>query len=160
MTKESRFELRPTLDIRIATDSRRSRVHALVDSGSPITLFSAVIAYRLDIDLTWRHADTQKVNILGDEHEAVMATVNLAMDEFPQISWSARVGFLREDLDLPFSGVLGTEGFFEKWVVSFNLPENYFVVEEPKAFGDRFPKDPATYVRENLDDESWWRPGD
>ena len=69
--------------------------------------------------------------------------LELMLPPFDDLVWRAEVGLLVEDLPLPFSGVLGTAGFFDRWVVSFNYSQSYFVVEEPETFRKRLPADPT-----------------
>jgi hypothetical protein len=134
-------------------------LRALVDTGSPLTLFTPVAALRLGVDLENYPKPPRKVQILGAEHDAVMISAHMRLDPFEDVVWEADVGILLEDLDLPFSGVLGTEGFLDRWVVSFNKAENYFVVEKPKIFSERFHVDPVQMVLDRFGDQDWWPPG-
>jgi hypothetical protein len=44
--------------------------------------------------------------------------------------WPARVAFVIDPtLQMPFQGVLGTDGFLDKFAVTFNFYYDYFVIE-------------------------------
>ncbi len=63
------------------------------------------------------------------------------MPPFEGLSWETEVGFFVDDWQMPFAGVLGHQGFLDRWAVSFNYSQNYFVVEEPGVFHGRLPPD-------------------
>ena len=44
---------------------------------------------------------------------------------------------MREEVDLRFQGLLGTEGVLDRWVVGFNYDESRFVVEERDTLRQR-----------------------
>jgi hypothetical protein len=85
--------------------------------------------------------------------------VHLTLPPFHDVSWETEVLFLRAELDLPFAGVLGHEGFLDRWVVSFNYPDNYFVVEEHDSFVQRIPTDQYETFQQGSYDSEWTRPG-
>ena len=98
------------------------------------------------------------MRLLGTSHKAERHFVRLMLPPFGDVSWETEVFFLREELDLPFAGCLGTLGFLDRWVVSFNAYDNYFVVEERDSFVNRFPADPYEVFQQQFDSE-WAPPG-
>jgi hypothetical protein len=64
--------------------------------------------------------------------------VELTLPAEPGITWEARVGFVKAaELQMPCQGVLGTEGFLDKFAVTFNYYYDYFIIERPDDFHDR-----------------------
>ena len=52
--------------------------------------------------------------------------------------WQARVGFITDPgFQMVFQGILGTEGFLDKWAVTFNKYNEYFELESPDEAYDR-----------------------
>jgi hypothetical protein len=59
-------------------------------------------------------------------------TVELSLAGDPDRAWEARVGFITDpQFQMPFQGLLGTEGFLDRWAVTFNKYYEYFEVLEP-----------------------------
>jgi hypothetical protein len=81
----------------------------------------------------------QKLKFLNHEWEAVAHTVTLCLPAFPDLIWEAEVDFVLEE-GLSF-GLLGLEGFLNRWAVSFNAYHNYFVIEPIEDFHQRMPID-------------------
>jgi len=131
------------------------RVLALIDTGAPVTIFDLAVAEPLGIRLGQPGVPVEPVTILGGTHKAERHLVTLTLPPFQGMSWETEVLFLREELDVAFAGLLGTVGFLDRWVVSFNYYDNYFVVEERDSFQDRIPKD---MEREFQRFDSEWSP--
>lgn len=91
-----------------------------MDTGAPATFFDRGVADALGIRLGRTGADTGSMRILGG-HWSVQF-------EHVQITWFAdpnargRPVSVCQDpaLQMPFQGVLGTAGFLDKFVVTFN----------------------------------------
>lgn len=78
--------------------------------------------------------------------------VSLHIREMPDLAWEAEVDFVLDDPSpLPF-GLLGQEGFLNKWVVSFNYQMGYFVVEPIEEFEVRLPVDPYDELQKRYPD--------
>ncbi len=74
----------------------------------------------------------------------------LASDSMTEVDESSPrsrsiVDFKDPALRMPFQGVLGTEGFLDKFAVTFDKYYDYFVVERPGNYHERMGK--------NLDDD-------
>ncbi|MGH9297644.1 MAG: hypothetical protein ACRDZP_06660 [Acidimicrobiales bacterium] len=74
---------------------------------------------------------------MGRSWPAVSAEVGLALEPFADMGWSAEVDFLLDE-GPPF-GLLGYEGFLNRWAVSFNGYLGYFIVEPADGFDQRQP---------------------
>lgn len=134
------------------------------------------VAESLGIDLPRPREACGTVRILGIEVPAEPAMVHMMLPPFHEISWESEVLFLKDEVDIPFMGVLGQHGFLDRWVVSFNYYESYLVVEEQAVFEGRLPPEAlekakqAIASRFGIDtyeafqtgalDSEWERPGD
>jgi len=133
------------------------KIRALVDTGAPFCIFSLAVAERLDIDMGLGRGRDRDVHILGGVHKARVAPVVLELPPFDGITWETQACFLYGDLELSFAGVLGQEGFLDRWVVSFNYYDRYFVVEQRDSFAERLPVDVSEVQLREYDSE-WDRP--
>lgn len=133
------------------------KIRALVDTGAPFCIFGRAVAERLDIDMGLGRGPKRDVHILGGIHEARVASVVLELPPFEGITWETEACFLYADLELSFAGVLGQEGFLDRWVVSFNYYDRYFVIEERDSFVERLPPRVTDEYLRQLDSE-WDRP--
>ena len=79
--------------------------------------------------------------ILRPTVDVRLEQLQLTLPPFEGLSWETEVGFFVDDWQMPFAGVLGHQGFLDRWAVSFNYSQNYFVVEEPGVFHGRLPPD-------------------
>jgi hypothetical protein len=105
---------RPTVNLTVSSGIRDIRIRALVDTGSQSCIFGRAVADALEIDVGPGGA-RRRLRILGDVHEAVTAHVTMDLPPFEGLSWEADAAFLVENLDLSFAGVLGQEGFLNRW---------------------------------------------
>jgi len=160
--EEPRFgqppETRPTVNLTLSTDDHEIKIRALVDTGAPSCIFGRAVADALGIDVGPGCTPRRKVRILGDTHDAVTEHVMFDLPPFQGLSWEAQAGFLVEDLNLSFAGVLGQEGFLDHWVASFNYYDGYFVIEERDSFVGRLGVDPYEIYQRGPFDSEWERP--
>ena len=75
---------------------------------------------------------------MGRTWPAQTALVTMHLQPFVD-AWEAEVDFVHDE-GLPF-GLLGYEGFLNRWAVSFNGYHGYFVVAPVDLFHDRQPSD-------------------
>lgn len=117
-----------------------SRTKALIDTGSPRTIFPRGIGDLLGFEFPTFGADAPtKIKLLGHEWPAITEVVQLVLRPFQDDAWDAEVDFVLEE-GLPF-GVLGYEGFLNRWAVSFVGAFGYFVVEPADDFDARVPNE-------------------
>lgn len=88
---------------------------------------------------------TKQIQLMGHAWPAVTATVNLLLRPFHDMGWAAEIDFVLEE-GLPF-GLLGYEGFLNRWAVSFNGYQGYVVVEPTDEFDDRQPPEVFEILR-------------
>lgn len=135
---------RPTVDVTLLLGGEEASERALVDTGSPRTVFSrgAAIALQIDLpELGEGGPNVKTLTFLGNKWEAVSETVTLQLPTYPDLRWEAEVDFVLDEA-LPY-GLLGHEGFLDRWAVSFNAYHSYFVVEPVDDFHNRVPVDVA-----------------
>ena len=61
-----------------------------------------------------------------------LSTSKLTLLAEPENNWSARVAFVMDPaLQMPFQGVLGTDGFLDKFAVTSNKYYDYFILSGP-----------------------------
>lgn len=148
--------LRPTVDVELSRGNLDWRVRALIDTGAPLTVFTRGAGEALDVDFSDRSAPRRRVRLLGKLWDVLGQHVTLTLPPFSDLWWEAQVWFLLDDWDMPY-GLLGSEGFLEKWAVSFNKYYDYFVVEPAEEFHRDLPVDPfAEFQKLDLD----WEPRD
>lgn len=108
-----------------------------MDTGAPITLFDPSVAYALDLDAR-RSVETGRVRVLGGDWPVRFEHVEVHLAGQPELSWTLRAAFVTDPaFQMPFQGVLGTEGFLDRFVVTFNAYDDYFLVERPGDWHDR-----------------------
>lgn len=130
--------LRPTLDVRLAHADLEWSFRALVDTGAPVTFFDYAAAEALCIDLTRSDARRGRLTILGGDWDAVFEYVDICLVDDRIYQWQAEVAFVTNpSLRMPFQGVLGTEGFLDKFAVTFDKYYDYFVIERPDNYHER-----------------------
>jgi hypothetical protein len=132
-------------------------VRALVDTGAPDCIFDVAVADALAIDMSPGAGRDRRLHILGGEHRSRVAMVGLHLPPFDGIVWETEACFLFAELDMSFIGVLGQNGFLDRWVASFNYYDGYFIIEERDEFVGRLGEDPGEIPRPWLDSE-WDRP--
>ena len=137
--------LRPTVDVELTAGDEHWATKALVDSGAPFTLFDRAAAEALNIDHNAPDVDSRRRwhRIAGRTRKAQVEHVTLRLVEppFDEIWWEAEVDFLMDDWDMPY-GLLGQQGFLDRWVVTFNAYRQYIVIQEVPAFEAALPVDP------------------
>jgi hypothetical protein len=135
------------VDITVQFGDRKWTPRALIDTGAPLTIFDRGTAEALGVDFEKVPRTIERHKIGGATREAQVERVKLTIKPFNDLTWETDVAFLIEEWDMPFA-VLGTQGFLDRWVVTFNAGANYFVVEEPSSFADRLPPDAAAVYEE------------
>ena len=77
-----------------------------------------------------------KIHLLGSEWPTIQRTVQLQLQPFDEV-WEAEVDFVIDE-GLAF-GLLGYEGFLNRWAVSFNGYHGYIIVEPVESHRDNVP---------------------
>lgn len=125
------------LDVRLMLGDREAQTLALIDTGSPRTIFPRGIGDLLGIQFPRFKSDASTViTMLGGDYPALTETVMLQLHPAKgSLPWEAEADFVFDD-DLPYA-VLGYEGFFNHWVVLVNGYGAYFVLEELEDYEER-----------------------
>lgn len=125
--------LRPTIDVELRCEPNGLwRTRALIDTGSPLTVFDRGAAEALVINLGRSDAETGTVALLGSHPRVQFEYVDLSIIAEPEFTWTARVAFILDrNFQMVFQGILGTEGFLDKWAVTFNKYYDYFALQRP-----------------------------
>jgi hypothetical protein len=126
-------QLRPTVDVHLESPPTGEwTTKALIDTGSNLTVFDRATAEALCIGIGNFGAEKGTIAILGQSLIVQFEYVELSLPSQPGNSWDARVAFITDrTFQMPFQGILGAEGFLNKFVVTFHAYENYFLVEHP-----------------------------
>ncbi len=129
--------MRPTVEVELSVVDLRITTKALIDTGAPRTVFPSGVADVLGIELP--KTGTLDIDLMGRRWPAITASVNLLLRPFDDLGWNADVDFVLDE-GLRF-GLLGYEGFLNRWAVSFNAYRGYLVVEPVDSFEGRMPVD-------------------
>lgn len=145
---------RPTVDVRLRADTEAWLSKALIDTGAPRCIFDRSTADALGLDLSDR-SRLRTHYLVGGEWDAVPRLVELSLPQVEGVLWEAEVDFILADWEMPF-GLLGHEGFLDRWVVTFNRYRNYIVVQSVDDFEDNLPVDPWDAFQASFD--GWDQP--
>ena len=147
---------RPTVDVKLQHgDTGDWTLRALIDTGAPITFFDRGAADAVGVRIGHAGAEKGTIRIFGGTWRVQFEMVDLTLMVDEELSWPARVAFVIDpDLQMPFQGVLGTEGFLDKFAVTFNRYYDYFIVERPDDFHERRGKH-LTRDATGAADENW-----
>jgi len=128
--------LRPTLDVRLCFAPNGDwTTRALIDTGAPITVFDRGAADALGVRIGQSGAHTGTIALLGAERRVQFEYVDLNLVQDPARTWTAHVAFIKDpSFQMVFQGLLGTEGFLDKWAVTFNKYYDYFEIRQPDDF--------------------------
>ena len=152
-----RILLRPTLDITVDFQGSSWTTKALVDTGAPFTLFDRGAAEALGVDFLGKRALRRRHTIAGGTYTARVELVTLSLPGVQSLVWDTDVDFFESDWGMPFGCLLGHEGFLDRFVLSFNAYDGYFIVEERDSFHDRLPDDHVAVAEQQ--ELGWKGPG-
>lgn len=134
--------LRPTVDVVLEYGGSQRppwQADALVDTGATHSVFDFATAGALGVQLGDASAKTGRIRILGGTWDVQVETVQLTLAGDPEYSWAAEVGFIRDrTMRMPFQGILGADGFLDRFAVTFNQYHEYIVIERPDEVHERF----------------------
>lgn len=119
--------LRPVIPIEISYQNRSVPYEVLVDSGADFCIFDAEIGELLGIDIT--NGEPQEVGgITGKVETYYVHTVTMKVGGWP---YHTKVGFLHNIARLGY-GVVGQKGFFDVFIVRFDLLKEEIEFKERK----------------------------
>lgn len=152
---------RPVVNVRLEYEETGDwTLQALVDTGAPRTVFDRGTADAIGVRVNYFGAESVTIRIMGGSWLAQLETVELSLPDVPGPRWTAQVAFIKDPaFQMPFQGVLGADGFLDRFAVTFNCYHNYFVIESADDFHNRVGQhliaDPAA-----APDPEWERPTD
>ena len=115
---------RPSLVVELQTPQTLLRILSIVDSGADYCLFPSSVGTFLGLEINKGHL-RQFTGVGGMEQSSYFHKVNLSISAGPQFMDS--VGF-SEGLDSLGCGILGQEGFFDRFEVRFNRKRRFFTL--------------------------------
>jgi aspartyl protease len=115
---------RPYLIVRLTHETKHKDVIALVDSGADLCLFHSDIGRLLGIDIE-SGPELAFQGVSGTKASAYLHRVSLTVRGMN--STSLDVGFT--DSMAVGTGLLGQQGFFEQFQISFYLDRSFFEVD-------------------------------
>lgn len=117
---------RPTVDVRLVHDGAEWTTRALIDTGSPLTVFDYGTAEALGIRIGNTGHRSGTVALLGAQRVVQYEYVDLTVLDAGEHTWLADVAFIKQmDFQMAFQGILGQQGFLDRHVVTFNLRDSY-----------------------------------
>lgn len=120
--------LKPIIDIRIASGERSLQYRALVDSGADFSIFHTEVGEALGLDIT----AGEKLTFGGvQKTEAAAAYLHKITLVIGGWKYATTVGFSEEISDDSY-GILGQKGFFDIFVVKFDLIKESIELKERK----------------------------
>ena len=114
-------------------------------------VFPRGVGDALGFDFPFASGADTTIQLMGQSWPVITRPVWLELPPFEDLGWEALVDFVLDE-GLPF-GLLGYEGFLNRWVVSFNGHGAYFVVEPIDWFETRLPPDPFEELQRQFPDE-------
>ena len=106
--------LRPIIQIEFETPAGNFNYFVLIDSGADYCMFHAKIGEELGLDIQ----SGKSITFYGTSGEPQKAYFHKVTFKVGGIEHTCEVGFSYEMEKLPY-GLLGQDGFFDKWTVKF-----------------------------------------
>ena len=129
--------LKPLVTIVLKHGERKVKLFALVDSGADACLFPKGVADLLGIDV--RSGDRiDFIGIGGSSTQFYFHEVEILLGSY-QVK--AKVGFSTSQ-NIGMSGVLGQQGFFENFIISFDHKNGFIEIKKPNILRDLTSKLP------------------
>lgn len=120
--------LKPVIPIRISTERSSLRYAALIDSGADFSIFHAELAEYLGLDIHSGRKETFGGIQERGGAEAFLHKVTLNVGGW---DYKTTVGFSYDIAQHGF-GILGQKGFFDIFVVKFDLAKEAIELKEEK----------------------------
>lgn len=115
-------QYRPVIDVNLSCGAITFPITAIIDSGADMTLISADIAPVLGIDLS-QYPKDRITGIVAGGSDAYLVPVTMVIPEFKDDPVDTKVLFVP---GLVTGMLIGQEGFFDKFQVSFDKRRKKF----------------------------------
>lgn len=147
------------MDVRLQYETGDWRLAALIDTGSPLTVFDRGAAEAIGVRLGRTGADIGHIRMMGGSWRAQFEIIDLSLVADLEHYWSARVAFVTDpSFAMPYQGVLGSEGFLDRFVVTFDQYDGYFLIERPDDWQERLGRLLDQEDSTAAADPQWQRP--
>lgn len=121
--------LRPSVPVVAYYGTRASELRALADTGATMTLLDRNVADRLGVEIGRKGAERTQLQVLGRLWDVQLEHVDLSLVGSGE-TWTAQIAFaMSHELRMPFDGLLGSHGFFDRFVVTFAQYHGWVQVE-------------------------------
>ncbi|OGK31340.1 hypothetical protein A3F29_02830 [Candidatus Roizmanbacteria bacterium RIFCSPHIGHO2_12_FULL_33_9] len=108
---------RPIIPVTLKHNKKELKYVALLDSGADFNIFHSELAEVLDIDLNKLSKNTFGGINKGTQGSSQMTVIEIGVDDY---TFDAPVYF-SPDISLDGYGIVGQQGFFDKFKILFNL---------------------------------------
>lgn len=115
----------PLIKIVLRDQGRKHRLLALIDSGSEFCLFPRDIADLLGINIR-TGVRAEVMGIGGGEIQFFFHEIEMLLDRY---HIRTKVGFAASGIGV--SGILGHQGFFDQFIISFNYRHRFVELKKP-----------------------------
>lgn len=122
---DKKSSLRPVIQIDFETPNGKFYYFALIDSGADYCMFHAKIGEMLDLDIK----KGKPLIFYGTSGEPQKAYFHKVTFKVGGIDHLCEVGFSYDMEKLPY-GLLGQDGFFNKWIVKFEYHKENVELKE------------------------------
>ncbi|MDQ1711651.1 MAG: hypothetical protein QOE45_1101 [Frankiaceae bacterium] len=122
---------RPTVDVRLQYGVNGDwMTRALIDSGSPLTVFDYGTAEALGVRIGQAGHRSGTIALMGSARPVQFEQVQLSIPKMTDVSWGSDVAFIKQtDFQMPFQGILGQQGFLDRFAVTFRYFNGHFDIE-------------------------------
>lgn len=120
---------RPIIKITLRNPQNKKQLDyiALVDSGADFNIFHGDLSYMLDIDLT----KAKKIPISGISDGTAIEGYWVPLEIGLNGKFYPSMSVFCFEISLDGFGVLGQEGFFNNFLIQFNLSKNEILLKNP-----------------------------
>ncbi len=127
--------IRPTIEVDLTYGSKTESVYALVDSGSESTFFNPDIAELLGIKSIRSSDRCIRTRGLGDgEIDVYYHEMQIGLPGLKTVT--TLIGLAEKRFSDQYSGILGQQGFFDDYSITFEYPVQITIEARPQPLGD------------------------
>lgn len=123
--------LKPLITVVLRRQDWKAKLFSLVDSGADACLFPKGIADLLDIDVKSGH----RINFMGMGAYSTpfyFREIEILLGEYRV---KTKVGFSTSQ-NIGVSGILGQQGFFDNFIISFDHKNGFIEIKKPNFLQD------------------------
>ncbi len=121
--KEIKGKIYPAIPIIILSKGKKIEIHAIIDSGSEVSLFDRELAKRLEID----YRLTKDIRYMGGVSGRLLVYVHQLEISVGNKTFPCKIGF--SDERTTSHNLLGRQGFFENFRITFDETNHKILLE-------------------------------